>query len=171
MVLFSSVASVWSLHLLYNHYICWCASPLITKHWLIRGTSVSVYIDHVTYFNRTTTVTNPIRAYSTIRIPCPGTRLFITCQPTISLFSLFLKYLNITLAFYINRNLRIILRISLIIKLFFFKRIFKIFFLIYFNIKFNLLSVDRPEQSGPGARNTYSTICSLRLLTVVVLLK
>jgi hypothetical protein len=33
------------------------------------------------------------------------------------------------------------------------------------------MSVDRPEQSGPGARNTYSTICSLGLLTVVVLLK
>jgi hypothetical protein len=27
------------------------------------------------------------------------------------------------------------------------------------------------EQSGPGARNTYSTVCSLGLLTVVVLLK
>jgi hypothetical protein len=62
--------------LLYNHYICWCASPLITKHWLIRGTLVSVYIDHVTYFNRTTTVTNLTRAYNTIRIPCPETRLF-----------------------------------------------------------------------------------------------
>jgi hypothetical protein len=37
-----------------------------------------VYIDHVTYFNRTTTVTNPTRVYSTIHIPCPGTRLFTT---------------------------------------------------------------------------------------------
>jgi hypothetical protein len=37
-----------------------------------------VYIDHVTYFNRTTTVNNPTRAYSTIRIPCPGARLFTT---------------------------------------------------------------------------------------------
>jgi hypothetical protein len=27
------------------------------------------------------------------------------------------------------------------------------------------------EQSGPGARNTYSTICSLGLVTIVVLLK
>jgi hypothetical protein len=35
-----------------------------------------VYIDHVTYFNRTTTVTNLTRAYNTIRIPCPETRLF-----------------------------------------------------------------------------------------------
>ena len=26
-----------------------------------------------------------------------------------------------------------------------------------------LMSVDRPEQSGPGARNTYSTICSYRI--------
>jgi hypothetical protein len=42
-----------------------------------------VYIDHITYFNRTTIVTNLTRAYSTIRIPCPGTRLFITCQPTL----------------------------------------------------------------------------------------
>jgi hypothetical protein len=35
-----------------------------------------VYIDHVIYFNRITTVNNPIRAYNTIRITCPGTRLF-----------------------------------------------------------------------------------------------
>ena len=35
-----------------------------------------MYIDHVTYFNRTTTVTNLTRAYNTIRIPCPETRLF-----------------------------------------------------------------------------------------------
>jgi hypothetical protein len=35
-----------------------------------------VYIDHVTYFNRTTTVNNLTRAYNTIRIPCPETRLF-----------------------------------------------------------------------------------------------
>jgi hypothetical protein len=27
------------------------------------------------------------------------------------------------------------------------------------------------EQSGPGARNTYSTVCSLGLVTVVVPLK
>jgi hypothetical protein len=27
------------------------------------------------------------------------------------------------------------------------------------------------EQSGPGARNTYSTICSLGLVTVIFLLK
>jgi hypothetical protein len=88
-----------------NHCTCWRTNPLLTKHWLIRGTSVSVYIDHVTYFNRITTVTNPnehivlyvlrapgpdcsmyylsdtnshqsLRAYSTIRITCPGTRLF-----------------------------------------------------------------------------------------------
>jgi hypothetical protein len=59
-----------------NHCTCWRTNPLITKHWLIRGTSVSVYIDHVTHFNRTTTVTNLTRAYNTIRIPCPETRLF-----------------------------------------------------------------------------------------------
>ena len=58
-----------------NHCTCWRTNPLLTKHWLIRGTSVSVYIDHVTYFNRTTTVTNLIRVYNTIRIPCPETRL------------------------------------------------------------------------------------------------
>jgi hypothetical protein len=33
------------------------------------------------------------------------------------------------------------------------------------------VSVDRPEQSGPRARNTYNTICLLGLVTVVVLLK
>jgi hypothetical protein len=59
-----------------NHCTCWRTNPLLTKHWLIRGTLVSVYIDHVTYFNRTTTVTNLIRAYNTICIPCPETRLF-----------------------------------------------------------------------------------------------
>ena len=37
---------------------------------------VLVYIDYVTYFNKTTIVTNPIRAYNTTRIPCPRTRLF-----------------------------------------------------------------------------------------------
>ena len=62
--------------LINNHCAYWRTNPLITKHWLIRGTPVSVYIDHVTYFNRTTTVTNLIRAYNTIRIPCPETRLF-----------------------------------------------------------------------------------------------
>jgi hypothetical protein len=50
---------VWSLYLLYNHYICWRTSPLITKHWLIRGTLVLMYIDYVTYFNRIIIVTNP----------------------------------------------------------------------------------------------------------------
>jgi hypothetical protein len=59
-----------------NHCTYWRTNPLITKHWLIRGTSVSVYIDHVTYFNRITTVTNLIRAYNTICIPCPETWLF-----------------------------------------------------------------------------------------------
>ena len=62
--------------LINNHCAYWRTNPLITKHWLIRGTPVSVYIDHVTYFNRITTVTNLIRAYNTIRIPCPETRLF-----------------------------------------------------------------------------------------------
>jgi hypothetical protein len=32
-----------------------------------------VYIDHVIYFNRIIIVTNLIRAYNTIRIPCPKT--------------------------------------------------------------------------------------------------
>jgi len=59
-----------------NHCTYWRTNPLLTKHWLIKGTSVSVYIDHVTYFNRTTIVTNLTRAYNTIRIPCPETRLF-----------------------------------------------------------------------------------------------
>jgi hypothetical protein len=53
-----------------NHYTYWRTNPLLTKHWLIRGKSVLVYIDHVIYFNRTIIVTNLIRAYNTIRIPC-----------------------------------------------------------------------------------------------------
>jgi predicted secreted protein len=35
-----------------------------------------VYIDYIAYFNRIITVTNLIRAYNIIRIPCPETRLF-----------------------------------------------------------------------------------------------
>jgi hypothetical protein len=42
-----------------NHCTCWRTNPLLTKHRLIRGTLVSVYIDHVIYFNRTTIVNNP----------------------------------------------------------------------------------------------------------------
>jgi hypothetical protein len=53
-----------------NHCTCWRTNPLITKHWLIRGTSVSVYIDHVTHFNRTTTVTIPTSIeYYTYYVP------------------------------------------------------------------------------------------------------
>jgi hypothetical protein len=59
-----------------NHCTYWRTNPMITGHWLIRGTLVLVYIDHVIYFNRITTVTNLTRAYNTICIPCPETRLF-----------------------------------------------------------------------------------------------
>jgi hypothetical protein len=52
---------------------------------------VSAYIDYVACFNRITTVNNPIRAYSTIRIPCPGTDCSLPVQPTKSILKRIIK--------------------------------------------------------------------------------